>query len=555
MSQSAPPASATEALGMLESALGYLSAADATALAAETQARCLHALERATAVGTAARTWILAAFTAGQGYCADADYSPRAWLVNRTRVTKGAAAGYTAWVRRAAAHPQVAAVLAAGQMSESYARTICGWTGKLPEECRADADAILLSAAGAGMDLRDLAALAAEIYARSLPDAPDDGDDGAFEDRCVRLETTFEGAGVMGGDLTPECAAVVGAVLDALSAPAGAEDTRTHAQRYHDGLQEAMRRLVAGGLLPERAGQPVKAWVHISLADLLAMDGSSALLEEWTAGVRAAWAGHRAAGSAGGGSDGGAWLDGDAAAAMTCDAAMAPVVTGDVNPAALEDLIRLCVQLHRLRGDGDAGPGGTGTGTDRTGDSGGGGGPGAGGPDTARGWEALEQAVIGKAVDLLSGPGRAGSVPAPPAARRPAGRAEPAAGHRVQPDHPGRHPQRGDPAGPALPVGRAVPPARRGVRGAPRPAQEERRPDQHERLRAAVLLPPPGGHSPVGLDAGAEPGRHHHRVEQRQDQGPAQPQPTGQGRVTPGVSGPQGFTSKLRLVRTGQSKR
>ena len=96
-----------------------------------------------------------------------------------------------------------------------------------------------------------------------------------------------------------------------------------------------MRRLVAADLLPERAGQPVKAWVHMSLADLLAMDGSSALLEEWTAGIRAAWAGHRAAGSAGGG-DGGAWLDGDAAAAMTCDAAMAPVVTGDVNLAVLE---------------------------------------------------------------------------------------------------------------------------------------------------------------------------------------------------------------------------
>jgi len=33
----------------------------------------------------------------------------------------------------------------------------------------------------------------------------------------------------------------VQAVLDALSAPAGAEDTRSYAQRYHDGLQEAIR--------------------------------------------------------------------------------------------------------------------------------------------------------------------------------------------------------------------------------------------------------------------------------------------------------------------------
>ena len=120
-----PPASTTEALGMLRSAMGYLSAADATAMAAETQAGCLQALEQVTAMGTAARTSILAAFTSGQGYCADADYSPRAWLINKTRITKGAAVSYTAWVRRAAAHPQVARMLAAGELSESYARTVC----------------------------------------------------------------------------------------------------------------------------------------------------------------------------------------------------------------------------------------------------------------------------------------------------------------------------------------------------------------------------------------------------------------------------------------------
>jgi len=56
-----------------------------------------------------------------------------------------------------------------------------------------------------------------------------------------------------------------------------------------------MRRLVAAGLLPERAGQPAKVWAHISLADLLMLDGSSALQQEWTAGVRAQWAAHRAA--------------------------------------------------------------------------------------------------------------------------------------------------------------------------------------------------------------------------------------------------------------------
>ena len=231
-------------------------------------------------MGTAARASILAAFTAGQGYSADADYSPRAWLIHETRITKGAAVGYTAWARRMTAHPQVVQALAGGEMSESFGRTICQWTDRLPDDCRPAADAILVTAARAGMDLRDLAALAAEIYQRSRPDTPDEDPDRAFEDRAVRLVTTFGGAGVLTGDLTPQCAAVVGAVLDALSAPAGAADTRTHEQRYHDALQEAMRRLLAAGLLPERAGQPVKALVHVSLAGLMVLDGSSALMQE-----------------------------------------------------------------------------------------------------------------------------------------------------------------------------------------------------------------------------------------------------------------------------------
>ena len=387
------PASASEAMEMVRAGLGYLACADATAMAAETQAQCLRMLEQATAMGTAARASVLAAFTSGQGYSADADYSPRAWLINRTRISKGAAMAYTAWVRRAAGHPEVAAALAAGEMSESFARTICQWTDKLPEACRPDADEILLAAAGTGMDLRDLCGLAGEIYARSLPGNPDDGKDESFGDRSVRLETTFDGAGVLHGDLTPECASVVGAVLDALSAPAGAEDTRSQAQRFHDGLHEAMQRLVTAGLLPERAGQPVKAWVFMSLADLMMLDGSSALLEEWTARVRAQWAGHRAAASAGG-SDGGAWVDGAAAEAVACDAAMAPFVTGEVNPAALDDLVRLCVQLDRLHHHGSG-----------TGDTDGDGDGEASATDTTRAWEALERAIIGKAVDLLSGPG------------------------------------------------------------------------------------------------------------------------------------------------------
>jgi len=170
-------------------------------------------------------------------------------------------------------------------------------------------------------------------------------------------------------------------------------------------LSRRMQRLVTAGLLPDRAGQPAKVWAHVSLADLMMLDGSSALLEQWTARVRAQWAAHRAGASLGG-SDGAAWLDGDAARAAACDASVTPVVTGEVNYAVMDDLLRLCVQLDRLRHH----PGGEDTGQHGTSTDGDAGSESseaqtAPGPDTTLAWEALEHAIIGKAVDLVSGPG------------------------------------------------------------------------------------------------------------------------------------------------------
>ncbi len=205
--------SAADAMATVRAGLRFLAAADATQMPVQTQAEFLQMLEQADAISTAARTSILSAFTSGQGCSLDADYSVLAWLINRTRITKGAAVSHTAWVRRAAAHPLIVQALAEGEMSESFARTVCQWTDKLPENCRDAADTILVSAARAGMDLRGLAELAGEMAARSRPDTPDSDPDGEFDDRSVRLETTFGGAGVMSGDLTPECAAVVIEVL------------------------------------------------------------------------------------------------------------------------------------------------------------------------------------------------------------------------------------------------------------------------------------------------------------------------------------------------------
>lgn len=114
--------SAKEATEMVRAGLDYLAAVDAAQLAAAEQAECLQVMEQADAISTAARASFLSAFTAGQGYSADADYSPRAWLMHKTRVTKAVAVAHTAWAKRIVTHPQVVAA-ATGPP---------GWTGTRP---------------------------------------------------------------------------------------------------------------------------------------------------------------------------------------------------------------------------------------------------------------------------------------------------------------------------------------------------------------------------------------------------------------------------------------
>ena len=128
-------------------------------------------------------------------------------------------------------------------LTKSVALQLARWTRPIPDQYRGKAEEILVGAARAGADLRSLAAICAEIRACTAQSDPGDDDDPRL-DRGLSLDTTFDGAGVIHGDLTPECAAImVQAVLDALSAPHGGGDLRTRPQRYHDALAEATRRL------------------------------------------------------------------------------------------------------------------------------------------------------------------------------------------------------------------------------------------------------------------------------------------------------------------------
>ena len=255
--RSVPPATAAEAATMVQAGLAWLAAADPASLTVAEQADGLKALERAESMHTAARAAMLAGFSAQGGFEADGQGSAKSWLRWQTRITRGAASGAVGWMRRLAAHPAVRDALARGELSCSWARHLCAWSDLLPEDKRDDADAILLAAAAGGAELADLAALAEEIRRRPAGPDGDDGDDG-FTDRGVSLDVTFGRAGRLAGDLTPQCAAALAAVLESLGKKAGPADIRTKRQRDHDatggGVPAADRCRVPAG--PGRATHP-----------------------------------------------------------------------------------------------------------------------------------------------------------------------------------------------------------------------------------------------------------------------------------------------------------
>ncbi len=167
------------------------------------------------------------------------------------------------------------------------------------------------------------------------------------------------------------------------------------------------RRLLAAGCLPDRAGQPVRLQLQMTLDQLLNGIGTPGV--PWTP-----------AGPGGPLPPGPAAGPGD-----DCDAALAPIVTGRVDHDLLD---ALAARLTRLAGpwaeydpgrppgpdgprDGRGGPGGRGRGDGR----------GADGGSARLGWAAARELILANAVAVLSGPAglaswlRTGTLPDPAA--------------------------------------------------------------------------------------------------------------------------------------------
>ena len=394
---------AAGALRMAGAALDYLNFDSVADLDSAACGDLLIALGEIQAKLTAAHAGFLRRFDAASAHDADGYGSSSAWLAAKAGMSKKAAKTSVRQMRQLSGRPLLGTALAAGGITDSLAFTIADWTKKLPADMREETDRILLDAAAAGASLDDLATIAAcaiEQWRQRQPDP--DHPDGGFDDRYVQVGTTFGGAGVIRGNLTPQCAAAVRAVVEALGKKAGPEDDRTEGKRFHDALQLACELLLRAKLVPDRAGADTQVIAHIPLSQLRQLPGAGDLEDAW---IRAFL-----------GEDG--YLTGKDAAAAACDAPTVPVVTGTTDPSVIDQMIDLArTAAEAAPGPSGAAPGGTDPATHggtaaggaRDADAAGDAGPAGQGRPRSQGlspeaWRALRHAMARLAIDLVSGP-------------------------------------------------------------------------------------------------------------------------------------------------------
>src|SRR6201996_1565399 len=317
---------APEALRVAGAALDYLNAAAVVDLDGAACGELLIGLGEVQAKLTAAYAGFLRRFDAAGAHNADGYGSSSAWLAARAQLTRKDARSAVRRMRQLGDRKHLAEALATGDITDSWTAAIAEWTRKLPADMRDETDRILIEAALSGASLDDSATIAAcaiEQWRRRQPD-PDQPDDG-FDDRYVQVGTTFGGAAVIRGNLTPESTAAVRAVLAALRKTAGAEHEPTEGKRFHDALQLACELLIRAKLVPDRAGADTQVIAHIPISQLRQMPGAAELEDAWI--------------NARLGEDG--YLTGKDAEAAACDAQTVPVVTGTTDPAVIDKMIDL----------------------------------------------------------------------------------------------------------------------------------------------------------------------------------------------------------------------
>jgi hypothetical protein len=201
--------------------------------------------------------------------------STAGWLRGRLRAGHPQASG---WVRTARALFRgplggTGQALAAGELSVAHAAVLAAGTADLPPGTAADAEPVLLAAAGR-LDPPRLRRVVAHLHEVADPQGADARVQRQYQRRGLWLSPTLAGMVAIDGLLEPEAGETLLTALEPLARPASAEDDRSGSQRRADALTELARRSLEGGRLPKTGGVRPQVTVTVDLASLLGQPGT-----------------------------------------------------------------------------------------------------------------------------------------------------------------------------------------------------------------------------------------------------------------------------------------
>jgi hypothetical protein len=163
--------------------------------------------------------------------------------------------------------PKIAQALSSGQIGYQSTSVLCHLRDQLGDkrDLFNEDEMLDLARRFSVFNLRKLCS-----YARHIADP-----DGFFKEaeenhlrRRLHISLMSDGMHAIDGILDPECGSAVKTALDSLAKRRGPEDDRTHSQRMHDALAEAVHHAMDEGKLPRRNGVKPHVTVTTTLEGL-----------------------------------------------------------------------------------------------------------------------------------------------------------------------------------------------------------------------------------------------------------------------------------------------
>jgi Domain of unknown function (DUF222) len=208
--------------------------------------------------------------------------STTSWLRNRLRMGTGAATSAVRTARALYRGPLTgtARALTDGEISPTHASVLAHGTHDLPAHLAAEAEPVLLAAAGR-LDPPRLRRVLGHLRQVADPDGAAGRAERQHQRRGVWLSPTWEGMVALQGLLEAEAGQTLLATLEPLARPANGDDARSGGQRRADALAELARRALEGGHLPQTGGVRPQLLVTVDLDSLLGRPGATAGETGW----------------------------------------------------------------------------------------------------------------------------------------------------------------------------------------------------------------------------------------------------------------------------------